>query len=365
MITGLDLVEWQLRVASGEPLPMRQDELSIRGHAIEARLYAEDPDRGFLPSIGLLSHWRMPAESARVRVDTGVREGDEVSPFYDPMLAKLIVWGEDRAVACAELLSALGQCEVVGVATNIAFLERVVAHEAFANARLDTGLIEANRDALFPGAGSTPDVALIAAAMAEYDGIAFDAEARAEASGDPHSPWHASDAWWVNVDARGLEFTYADGDLRTTVRVRPEGDHDAQVVLPARSVSVRQEERDGRLALEFDGTTTLANVVADGDQRHVFVPGMRRTLTFVDALAHAGEDDAHGGHLTAPMSGAIVAVMVKIGDKVLRGAPLIVLEAMKMEHTIVAPADGVVAAVNYGIGDRVAEGADLVDLESA
>ena len=150
MITGLDLVEWQLRVASGEPLPLRQDDLAIHGHALEARLYAEDPDRGFLPSIGLLTHWRMPPESSRVRVDTGVREGDEISPFYDPMLAKLIVWGEDRAAACAQMSSALGQCEVVGVATNIAFLERVVAHEAFANARLDTGLIEANRDALFP-----------------------------------------------------------------------------------------------------------------------------------------------------------------------------------------------------------------------
>jgi 3-methylcrotonyl-CoA carboxylase alpha subunit len=365
MITGLDLVEWQLRVASGERLPKRQDELAIRGHALEARLYAEDPERGFLPSIGLITHWRMPPESASVRIDTGVREGDLVSPFYDPMLAKLIVWGEDRAVACAEMIAALGQCEVVGVATNIAFLERVVAHEAFANARLDTGLIEANRDALFPAAGAMPDTVLVAAAIAECIGVRESAADAASGSGDAYSPWHDPDAWRLNTVSPGLQFAFADGDERHAVRVAPCGEHDARVALPARAVDVQFAERDGRLVLEFDGTAIAATVIADGDERHVFVPGARRRLLFVDPLAHAGEVEVHGGHLTAPMSGAIVAVMVKAGDKVARGAPLIVLEAMKMEHTIVAPADGVVASVNFGVGDRVAEGADLVDLEDA
>jgi 3-methylcrotonyl-CoA carboxylase alpha subunit len=363
MITGLDLVEWQLRVASGESLPKRQDDLAISGHAIEARLYAEDPERGFLPSIGRLSHWRMPRESSRVRVDTGVREGDEVSPFYDPMLAKLIVWGEDRRVACAEMIAALRECEVVGVATNIAFLERVVAHEAFANARLDTGLIEKNRDALFPAAEATPASALVAAAIAEYVGVMHDAAAAASGSGDRYSPWHTPDAWWLNVGSKGLLFMYADGDAHHAVRVQPRGDHGARVELPERVIDVRFTERDDRLVLEFEGAVLAATVVADGDDRHVFASGIRRRLTFIDPLAHAGEDEAHGGHLTAPMSGAIVAVMVKAGDKVVRGEPLIVLEAMKMEHTIVAPADGVVACVNFGVGDRVAEGADLVDLE--
>ena len=365
MITGLDLVEWQLRVASGERLPKRQDELAICGHAIEARLYAEDPDRGFLPSIGLVTHWRMPDESPRVRVDTGVREGDEVSPYYDPMLAKLIVWGEDRAAACAEMSDALGRCEVVGVATNIAFLERVVAHEAFATARLDTGLIEANRDALFPAATATSDAVLLAAGIAEYIAVREDAADAAGASGDAHSPWHDTDAWRLGTPSAGLLFTYADGETRHAVGVEPRGEHDARVALATRTVDVHFAERDGRLVIEADGMATTATVIADGDERHVFVPGARRRLTFVDPLAHAGEAEAHGGHLTAPMSGAIVAVMVKAGDKVARGAPLIVLEAMKMEHTIVAPADGVVASVNFGVGDRVAEGADLVDLEDA
>jgi 3-methylcrotonyl-CoA carboxylase alpha subunit len=365
MITGLDLVEWQLRVASGEALPLRQDQLAIHGHAIEARLYAEDPHRGFLPSIGLLAHWRMPSESARVRIDTGVREGDEVSPFYDPMLAKLIVWAEDRAAACAEMITALRQCEVVGVATNIAFLERVVAHDAFASARLDTGLIESNRDALFPKVGPTPEAVLVAAAVAEYVGIAEDAAAAAALSDDAFSPWHVPDAWWPNIEARGLPFTFADGDQHHVVRAHPLGQHDVRVVLASRTLDVHFTERDQRLVLEFDGAALPATVIADGDERNVFANGIRRKLLVVDPLAHAAEVEAHGGRLTAPMSGAIVAVMVRAGDKVVRGAPLIVLEAMKMEHTIVAPADGVVASVNFSVGDRVAEGADLVDLSNA
>jgi len=163
----------------------------------------------------------------------------------------------------------------------------------------------------------------------------------------------------------GLSFAFADGDVQHAVRVEPQGEHDARVAMAGRAVDVHFTERDGRLVLEADGIAATATVIADGDERHVFVPGARRRLVYIDPLAHAGEVEVHGGHLTAPMSGAIVAVMVKAGDKVARGAPLIVLEAMKMEHTIVAPADGVVASVNYGVGDRVAEGADLVDLEDA
>jgi 3-methylcrotonyl-CoA carboxylase alpha subunit len=365
MITGLDLVEWQLRVASGEPLPKKQDELAICGHALEARLYAEDPERGFLPSIGRIAHWRMPVESSRVRVDTGVRVGDAVTPFYDPMLAKLIVWGEDRAVACGEMLAALRQCEVVGVATNVALLERIVAHDAFASGRLDTGLIENNHDALFPPPGATPERALLAAALAEYAGIVRDAADAARTSGDPHSPWHVADAWRNGSNARVVDFTFADGDDLCVVRVRPRGGRHLVVELPARAVDVRFDVDAGRIAIAAGNEQFAASVVNEGEFRHVFTPNGRRRLRCVDPLAHAGSEEAHGGHLTAPMSGAIVAVMVKPGDRVAKGAPLIVLEAMKMEHTIVAPADGIVATVNFGVGDRVAEGADLVDLEDA
>ncbi len=365
MITGLDLVEWQLRVAAGEALPLTQDAIAICGHAIEARLYAEDPDRGFLPSIGTLVHWRMPEATPELRVDTGVREGDEVSPYYDPMLAKLIVWGEDREQACAHLLAALAGCEVVGVASNIPLLERIVAHQAFASGRVDTGLIERNHDALFPAAEPLPERVLLAAAVAEYTGIALDAVEAARASGDPWSPWHVRDAWWPNSDRHAVSLRYADGDDTVDLSVRPAGERSLDVRLPGREVRVDLGESDGRLLLGFDGATIRATVIAVGEERHVFAADARRRLWLIDPLAHAADDDAHGGHLIAPMSGAVVAVLVAPGDRVAKGAPLIVLEAMKMEHTIVAPAEGIVAAVHFRIGDRVAEGADLVDLEDA
>jgi 3-methylcrotonyl-CoA carboxylase alpha subunit len=365
MITGLDLVEWQLRVASGEPLPKQQHELAIHGHALEARLYAEDPERGFLPSIGRLAHWRMPAQGDRVRVDTGFGAGDEVSPFYDPMLAKLIVWGEDRAGACAQMLAALADCEVVGVATNIAFLERVVAHEAFASGQVDTGLVDKHRDALFPAAGDTPVRALLAAAGAEYESHRDAAQAFARASGDPHSPWHVPDAFWNGTDSHAIRYAFADGDARHALVLRPRGDGRVAVTAGDRTTEVAVALDGERFVLEVDGARFAASVVAAGDDRWVFAPGIRRRLRLVDPLAHAGEEEAHGGHLMAPMSGTVVAVMVKAGDKVDKGAPLIVLEAMKMEHTIAAPSAGVVSAVHFAVGDRVAEGADLVDVDDA
>jgi 3-methylcrotonyl-CoA carboxylase alpha subunit len=365
MITGVDLVEWQLRIAAGEPLPMRQSQLSIRGHAIEARLYAEDPDRGFLPSIGTLVHWRMPLSSGPVRVDTGFGAGDEVSPFYDPMLAKLIVWGEDRAAACARLLAALGDCEVVGVATNIAFLERVVAHDAFASGRVDTGLIDRNRDALFAAAGATPQRALVAAAAAEYQALRNAARAQALRSGDPHSPWNVPDAFWNGTLTHAIRYAFADGDAQHAVIIRPRDPDRVEMTIDDRMLAVAIARDGEHLMIDAGGARFAASVVATGDDRVVFAPGARRRLRLVDPLAHAGEEEAHGGHLRAPMSGTVVAVMVKAGDKVGKGAPLIVLEAMKMEHTIAAPSEGVVAAVHFAVGDRVAEGADLVDVDGA
>jgi 3-methylcrotonyl-CoA carboxylase alpha subunit len=372
MITGLDLVEWQLRVAAGEPLPCAQSALAIDGHAIEARIYAEDPDRGFLPSIGRITHWRMPAATEDVRVDTGFREGDDVSPFYDPLLAKVIAWGEDRERARDELLRALAACEVTGVATNIAFLERVVAHDAFASGRFDTGLIDANREQwLAPTASASPR-ALVAAALAEYAAIDEASRGAAAMSSDPHSPWQLTDAWWSGTATHRLTLAFADGEHVHDVIVKPQADGWARVAGGEFDVEGRAEPRANGLWIETRATDSsadrdsyLATVVRDGDLRHVFAPGVRVRLTRIDPLAHAGDEAEHGGHLTAPMSGTVVAVMVAPGDAVEKGAALIVLEAMKMEHTIVAPAPGRVAAVNFGVGDRVGEGADLVDLDEA
>ena len=370
MITGLDLVEWQLRVAAGEPLPAAQSALAIHGHAIEARIYAEDPDRGFLPSIGRISHWRMPVAGNGVRVDTGFREGDDVSPFYDPLLAKVIAWGEDRARARAALLNALDQCEVTGVTTNVAFLERVVAHHAFASGRLDTGLIDTHRDALLAPASAAPDRAWIAAALSEYQAIECAARASSTGAADPYSPWHAADAWWNGTATHRIAITLADASGQRTVTVKPNDDGSVSLGGDVEARTVRADTRDGRLfvAAQRGGAPDVeasfaASVVRDGNVLHVFSPAARARLSRVDPLAHADDEAGHPGHLAAPMSGTVVAVMVKPGDSVEKGAPLVVLEAMKMEHTIAAPTAGVVVAVNYGVGDRVAEGADLVDVE--
>jgi len=364
MITGEDLVEWQLRVAAGEPLPKSQDELALSGHAIEARIYAEDPERGFLPSIGTIKHLRAPATGPAVRVDTGVRAGDEISAYYDPMIAKLIVHGADRSTALARMRAALADYEIVGVATNVSFLRRVVAHEAFASGDVDTGLIERNHAALFPPRAPAPPHALLAAAIAELQSLVDERAAAARASGDPHSPWHAVDPWWPNSDAHAITLTLADGDKRHMIAVRRDGDA-WRVTLPGGEVAVRIGERNGRIVIVTPDSESVATVVCEGELRHVFNRDGRTTLTLVDRLAHAGVEETHGGHLTAPMSGLVVAVMVKPGEKVDKGAPLMILEAMKMEHTIAAPAAGTVKAINFAAGDRVKEGADLVDLDDA
>jgi len=362
MITGEDLVEWQLRVAAGDPLPKRQEELAMAGHAIEARIYAEDPDRGFLPSIGKLAHLAAPATDATVRVDTGVREGDEISSWYDPMIAKLIVHGEDRPAALRRLAEALAAFEIVGVATNVVLLQRVVAHEAFASGNVDTGLIARQRDALFPPLVPATDEVLLAAALAEVRSLVAARDAIAQASGDPHSPWHAVDPWWPASNAHAIGFVFGDGDARREIALRRAGDA-WRVTLPAREMTATIAMHDRRLAIIAAGVEFHATVVPYGEERHVFCGGTHRKLLLIDPLAHAGEEEPHGGHLMAPMSGTVVAVMVKSGENVKRGAALMILEAMKMEHTIAAPAAGVVRAVNYRAGDRVKEGADLVDID--
>jgi 3-methylcrotonyl-CoA carboxylase alpha subunit len=217
MITGQDLVEWQLRVAAGQPLPLAQEQLQIRGHALEARIYAEDANKGFLPSTGKLVRLSPPAESLNVRVDTGVEEGDEITPFYDPMIAKLIVWDEHRDAALARMRKALTDYQVAGVTTNIDFLSRLVACPAFASADLDTGLIERQKDFLFPATQAVPRDTVLVATVGELLWEQHAARQAAKACGDPYSPWHARDGWRMNLSsARTISFR--DGDTWSTPR---------------------------------------------------------------------------------------------------------------------------------------------------
>ncbi len=359
MITGIDLVEWQLRVAAGEPLPRAQHDVAIHGHAIEARIYAEDPARDFLPSIGDIVHWRMPAPDASVRVDTGFREGDRVSPYYDPMLAKLIVHGDDREAALRRMRAALADCEVAGVTTNIAFLERMLALPAYVDGMLDTGMIERHRGELLAPRGSVA-CALALAAIAEWRMPRGDG-----GSEDPHSPWNATDAWWLNSNRHHVVFDFDDADARHRVVLSPRADGMVDIDAAGKRMAAHvQAVEDGRVVAVIDGARVVARVVAQGALRHVFGSGLRQRLTLADPLREPDDDDTSGGHLRAPMSGTIVAVLVKAGDAVVKGAPLVVLEAMKMEHTIVASADGTVKSVNCATGERVIEGADLVDLDA-
>ncbi len=364
MITGLDLVEWQLRVASGEKLPLTQEQLHINGHALEARVYAEDPNKNFLPSTGRLVHLAPPAESLNVRVDTGVEEGDSISPFYDPMIAKLIVWDVDRDRALARMQQALADYRIVGVNNNIDFLSRLVACPAFASADLDTGLIERERNYLFPGAESPPAEVFATAALAELLRERRWAQQRAQNSPDPNSPWHARDGWRINGAARrALMFRF--GETQTSVGVATRGDGFALSVDGATyAVRGRIDER-GAMRVEIDNLRMDAAVVAAGGMRHVFHDGRAWRLAAVDPL-HVSSDGAgaHGG-LLAPMPGKIIAILAEAGAKVSKGAPLLILEAMKMEHTITAPSDGVLKSHRFAVGDAVGDGAELVDFDPA
>ncbi len=364
MITGIDLVEWQLRVASGERLPRTQDAIAIAGHAIEARIYAEDPERGFLPSIGQLAHLRFPADGGGVRIDTGVREGDEISAFYDPMLAKLIVHGRDRDAALHRMTQALAHVQVAGVTTNVAFLRRILEQGAFARAELDTGLIARHEAELLAPAAAVDERALVAAALYDWTVLRAARESAQRRSSDPYSPWQRTDGWWPNSANHALRLEYADAHGVQALALRRDGEA-WRIELPkGRVIGARLLHANGRdVSVRLDTSEFNATVVALGDERHVFCDGTAWRFSRRDRLAHAGEHEAAEGHLRAPMSGTVVAVMVAPGQQVERGAPLIVLEAMKMEHTITATATGRIAAVHYGAGDRVQEGADLVDLD--
>ncbi len=364
-----------MRVAAGEPLtamlPKLQESLAISGHAFEARVYAENPDAGFLPSIGRLTHYATPQHvafarnadgepfhrPAPVRIDAGVRAGDEITPYYDPMIAKLIVWGEDRPQAIARMREALAEMHIVGVANNVDFLTRLFSNASFARGELDTGLIERERERLFAHDAHEERVGndLLAFACAR---VLAD-----EARDETHDPWSSTHGWRLNTTyTRALTFRSERGvhDVeleytRTGYRFHHAG-ADAELAL------ARVEGT--RLALFFGGRALAADVVRQDDELHVFWRGRHRVLTLVDVIAMSGRHEAGGGRLTAPMPGKVIAVNTHAGARVNIGTPLLVMEAMKMEHTIVAPADGVVAELLYSVGDQVAEGAELVRFEA-
>ena len=398
LVTGTDLVEWQLRVAGGEPLPLAQDEIAVHGHAIEARLYAEDPARGFLPSTGHLVHLHVPegdagsgpgrkegrADGATVgasgiRVDTGVRTGDTVSMYYDPMIAKVIAWGPDRDAAADRLAAALAATEVVGLSANAAFLHALVTHPRFRAADIHTRFIEERMEDFASTEADPPaddDLAVAAWAVAARDdaaaaggtGSGNHADGGGD-GGDPWSPWNRRDHWRMNATGKRMVRLRIGDDHGEIVEIAVRGGGSAnapgyEVRLPSgREASVRGAPAagDAKWDVAIDGTREPVTVVAQVGRLTLFRAGRRLEIVRHDPGAVSGGLEMAGG-LTAPMPGRIVSVLVEPGESVREGQAVLVLEAMKMEHTLTAPADGTVEEVRFAPGDLVDEATELVVL---
>jgi 3-methylcrotonyl-CoA carboxylase alpha subunit len=362
LISGQDLVEWQLRVASGEDLPCSQSTLSINGHALEARIYAEDPDRDFLPATGLLTHLRFAQDSRHVRIDTGVRQGDRVSMHYDPMIAKLIVWDHDRESCLRRMISALNETQVVGVTTNIDFLSSVVSHPAFQAAELDTGFIARYHDQLFLDNEEINDNILALAALFILLSREKLALTDADRSSDPYSPWHATNGWQANLSSiEDLYLIENDKEHRLVVHYEK---HATIVEINGKEIIASGSLGSaGDLSANLDGTRTHVTVVEDNDTLTILHSGNSYQLTVLNMADHSGDEEAVPGSLLSPMPGKVIDVLVNKGDVVKKGTPLIILEAMKMEHTITAPLDGTVTALHYAAGEMLDEGVELLVVE--
>ena len=359
-ITGLDLVEWQLLVASGQKLPLAQDELRINGHAIEARICAESPDNNFLPATGTLHVYAKPDATsfARsvVRIDDGVRQGDAISPFYDSMVAKFIVHGKTRQEALARLDAALAQTHIVGLQTNVQFLRYVLQTESFAKANLDTALIPREQAVLFNQERIGLPMAVACAVSQTL---------LRERTLETNDPFSRRDGWQsFGVTLRRFEFEFHGELYKAALTYLHDGAMHLAVGDAADGVTgaLTFAQTAGCINVEFAGQRITANIYQNNDATHIFCAQGATQIVAIDLLAHAGVAQAEGGRLTAPMPGKVVSFAVKAGDKVTKGQALAVMEAMKMEHTIAAPVDGVVEELLYAPGDQVVEGAELLRL---
>ncbi|MCA0912319.1 acetyl/propionyl/methylcrotonyl-CoA carboxylase subunit alpha [Marinobacter nauticus] len=357
MVTGQDLVEWQLKVAWGEPLPLTQDQVKTRGHAIEARIYAEDPDQDFLPATGTLRYLSTPDESAHVRVDTGVTEGDEISIHYDPMIAKLIVWDETREQAVNRMVQALEHYRIAGLKTNIRFLHAAVDAQPFREAELTTNFIATHNDLLFPKSRLDLDKALVLAA-----GFILEQRKSAEpVTGDPWSPFGRKNSWRMNSEY-AQPLTLQVGDDKHELKIL-ERDDRYQVFVGGSVYHLNAKLNDDYLQAAINGHRLSVHGNLHNEELVLFYEGDTFKCT-VYRETYGFEEMASEGSLAAPMNGSVVAIQAQIGDTVTAGQTLVIMEAMKMEHAIKAPADGVVSEIFYAEGDQVAEGAELIAIDT-
>lgn len=357
MITGLDLVEWQLRLATGEMLPLQQEQIAANGHAIEARVYAEDPAKGFLPATGLIRAWREPSGEG-IRIDTGFRAGDAVTPHYDALLAKLVAWGDDRPRALSRLVEALDGFEIEGVTTNIAFLKALLRHPQVICHEIDTGFIEREMSALTRSAPALAPLDLAAACAAVL------LREQSEQTASDASPWNRNDGWTL-CGRRSRRLSFRHGAER----------YEAVLWYGRDGLSLEFGGRSDRLQFVSRGGAVLDMCLGDAPERvsaawsgrdlALSTPRGACRLHWIDPFAANFSEAAAAGRIVAPMPGTVTRILAEPGVGLSRGAPLIVLEAMKMEHTLRAPADGRLKALKCTVGDFVQEGAELADFETA
>ena len=370
MITALDLVEWQFLVAMNQKLPLKQDQIQCNGHAFEVRIYAEDPDQDFLPSTGSIVHLNTPEESAHIRIDTGIRQGDAVSVYYDPLIAKLIVWDVNRSATLARLRGALYEFQVVGVSTNIDFLAKLAANEKFNNQEIDTGFIDDQKDLLFPKKSEVADEFIAIAAL--YILLKRDERSlgQAKRSADSYSPWHQVSGWRSNqqyeetiefIDFHKIQRSESEimGLIQATVHIEPAN---YQIKVNDKSYAASGKLESENLAVKLSGQVIETQVIEHNGKLHIFGHGKSVVLGFVDT-DHQIEEIDRSGNLMAPMPGTIIHVSVSKGDKVQKNQDLLKLEAMKMEHTISSPLDGIVTEIFYQPGEMVEEGAELITID--
>ncbi|MDR3467057.1 MAG: acetyl/propionyl/methylcrotonyl-CoA carboxylase subunit alpha [Xanthobacteraceae bacterium] len=357
-ITGIDLVEWQLRVAFGEPLPRTQSQVKCHGHAIEARIYAENPAKNFMPSVGTIKTWRMQERGYGRRVDEGYREGDTVSPNYDAMLAKAIAWGHSREEAIDRLSDMLDQSDIRGVVTNIPFLSALLAHPDVADNVIDTGFIERELAALTPAPPAPTPLELAAAIAGIFRDEARDTENEAD------SPWFFAN--WMQVGRRKRKFTFRQGATEFTATVL-ENTHDnrtASVEIAGEVIRLASVTRArGMVDVELGDLRSQALVIREGQELYVRTRNGRFDLHWVDPFGVDEQEHAGDDRIVAPLPGTVVAILAREGERIAKGAPILTLEVMKMEQTLRAPFDGTVTAIKCKVGDIVQEGVELADVE--
>jgi len=372
MISGQDLVEWQLRVAANEVLPKTQSQLRLNGHAFEARIYAEDPNNEFLPATGKLALLKTPIESEHVRIDTGVRQGDEVSVFYDPMIAKLIVWDENREKALQRLTKALSEYQISGVTTNIDFLYNLATSKPFIEEDIDTGFIEKNSDLIFHSGSSKSDKKILAnelsiAALYITLSLAKNSEKNSQQSNDPYSPWHKNNAWRLNEPhIHQVVLTHNTVDYPITLEQKRHNSDSYYLItinaedMPKSAFDCQGEIKDDSIIINVDGYRSQTTVSYINNKLSLYHD--YGVFNFTHTLPDCGNNDSQGNHggLTAPMNGTMISVLVSNGENVSKDQPLVIMEAMKMEHVIKAPTNGSIDEIFFNVGDMVDGGSELL-----